>query len=770
MYMKKRILSTHLNDTLYSMKRKSFVFCSIVALLLNGASYAQTMYPYQDRSVSVGKRVDDLIGRMTLEEKVNQLRSELLFLQNYNRRNFNIGHVRNIAHFMHTDAGKPATAQACAEAINADTRKSLDMSKWKIPVLQHGEALHGAQWGNATCFPQSIGMAATFDDDLYFRVGQVVAKELRAVGVRQVYAPVINISRDPRWGRTEESYGEDVYLTSRMGLAYTKALEQGGVIATPKHYVDNYGDGGHDSYSSNNSWRVLRETFLEPFRVCVEEGGARSIMASYTSVDGTPSSSSQVLLNDILRGEWEFKGFVVSDYNGVKGVYSAHKVAKDYPEAQALCFESGLDVELANGYPNLLKLVEKGRISEKQIDESVRRVLKCKFELGLFDEPYVDAAKANLIVRCDEHKKIAMDAALKSITLLKNQENLLPLSDKTIKRIGIFGPAADVLSLGDYSGPYGGWKGDGTINPYQAIVNRLSNKAEVILHQPGQDVGELARRCDVVIFFGAISEGEGGDRSLMALPSRKMKAAQSLEHAAIIEGTEGTDINVDQEKMINDLAASGTKTIVVLQNGSPIDIRNWVDKADALLEAWYPGEEGGMAIACVLFGDINPGGRLPITWPRHAGQIPIYYSIKPSGRGYDYNDDDGKPMFPFGYGLSYTTFEYSNLVLPSEVKKDSTAEVKFTLKNTGKVKGDEVVQLYLHDDLATIVRPIRELKAFKRVTLEPGESRQVVLTLPYRSFGLWNKDLKFVVEPGEFKIYLGKNAADTQIKGVLNVL
>jgi beta-glucosidase len=743
-----------------------FVFITYPSFI----SFSQKEYLYKNPKLSVEERATDLISRMTLEEKVYQLRSQLLFLPDYKKRDFRIGHVRNIGHFLHQNSSESVSARECAIGINEDTRKSIAANRWGIPVLQNGEALHGAQWGNATCFPQSIAMAATFDDSLYFNVGKVVAEELRAVGVRQVFAPVINISRDPRWGRTEETYGEDVYLTSRMGVAYVKALEQGGVIATLKHYVDNYGEGGHDSYASDNSWRTLRETFLEPFRVCVEEGHARSIMASYNSIDGTPCSSNAVLLNNILRNEWKFKGFVVSDYGGVKGVYSVHKVAEDYAEAQAQCFEAGLDVELSNGYPNLLELVKNGRISEKQINESLHRVLTSKFELGLFESPYADAEKANQIVRCNEHKNLALDAARKAMTLLKNTNNLLPLSDKTIKKIGVFGPAANVLSMGDYSGPYGGWKGEGAVNPYQALVKRLEGKAKVILHQPGQDVTELAKTCDVVVFFGAIKEGEGHDRSLLALPSQPMKKAESLDHANIIKGAEDLYINVDQEKMIADLAGSGTKTVVVLQNGSPIDIRNWVDKVDALLEAWYPGEQGGTAIAEVLFGDINPGGHLPVSWPRHAGQLPIYYSIKPSGRGYDYNDDDGKPMFPFGFGLSYTTFEYTGLMLPDRVEKDSTAEVKFNITNTGKIKGDAVVQLYIHDELASLVRPLKELKAFRRVTLEPGESRQIVLRLPYRSFGFWNKEMKFGVESGIYKIYIADDAVNSKLEGNMNVL
>jgi beta-glucosidase len=720
-----------------------------------------------DAKLPVDKRVNDLISKMSIEEKVEQLQSQMLFMKDYPaQRNYKVGNTRNIAHFMHTGKNGSVSPSQCAEAINKDTRQSIEANRWGIPVLQHGEALHGAQWGNATCFPQSIGMAAGFDADFYYQTGLVVAKELRAVGVRQILSPVVNIVRDPRWGRAEETYGEDVFLSSQMGVALTKAVEQNGIIATPKHFVDNYGDGGHDSYASNMSWRTLREVFLEPFRACFEEGGARSVMASYNSIDGVPCSNNEVLLNDILRKEWGFKGFVVSDYGGVGGVWRAHKMARDYSEAQAMCLTAGMDVDLPNGYGNLLSLVQSGQVSETTLNTALRRVLTCKFELGLFDEPYVDAKKADKIVRCPEHKALALEAARRVMTLLKNDNQTLPLSDKKVKRIGVFGPAADVLSLGDYSGPYGdGWKADDVATPFQALKKRLAGKAEVVLHKAGTDIATLAKTCDAVIFFASTQEGEGRDRSHLTLPKSTLKISESLEHAQIVDTGEKQTFEMDQEKAINELGESGVKTIVVLQNGSVIDMRNWMDRADAILEAWYPGEQGGTAIAETLFGDNNPGGRLPVSWVRHAGQIPLYYYIKPSGRGYRYLDDDGKPLYPFGYGLSYTTFEYSNLTVPEKVNVNGDTKVLVTVKNTGSCKGDEVVQLYLHDELASVVRPLKELKAFKRVTLEPGESKQVELILPYRSFGLWNKDLKFVVEPGSFEIMIGKDAENILLQG-----
>jgi beta-glucosidase len=708
---------------------------------------------------------------MTLEEKVWQVESQLTFMPEYkSKRIWEVGHFRNIAHFMHSDADGQASTIECAEAINADQKKSIAASRLGIPVTMHGEALHNAMWGITTIFPQSIAMAATFDNEFYYLCGQAAARETRAVGVRQVYAPVVNISRDPRWGRTEEGYGEDPFLNARMGVAWTKALEENGVVASPKHYVDNYGDGGHDSYASGMSWRTLREVFLEPFRACIEEGGARSLMAAYNAVDGVPASCNKKLLTDILRDEWGFKGYVVSDYNGMPGVASSHHVAASLEEAQALCFEAGLDVGTGFGrdcsYSKLLELVKKGRITEAQLDRSVRRVLTVKFELGLFDNPYVDPKEADKIVNCKAHKDLTLEAGRKVMTLLKNKDKALPLSDSKVKRIGLFGPAAAEYSFGDYATPYGVPYNTikGSVNPYDGLKQRLAGKAEVMLHDGKSEVATLARSCDAVIFFASIQEGEGQDRSHLTLPKRTMKAPESLDNAAIVDASVSKTFALDQEKMIAELAATGVKTIVVLQNGSYIDIHNWVDKVDAVLEAWYAGEKGGIAIAETLFGDNNPGGRLPFTWARHAGQVPIYYYIKPSGRGYGYLDDNGKPLYPFGYGLSYTTFEYSNLVVPQTVTKNGETKVLVTVKNTGAVRGDEVVQLYLHDEVASVSRPFKELKAMKRVTLEPGESRQVELTLPYRSFGLWDKDLKFVYEPGVFDVIIAKDAENEIFK------
>ena len=713
---------------------------------------------FRDASLPVEKRVRDLMKRMSVEEKVDQISAQLLFMEEfYDRRDYRKGHIRNVGHFM-PGAGPRETA----EAINEDTRRSMEASRWGIPVLQHGEALHGAQWGDATCFPQSIAMAATFDADLYYRVGQVVARELRAVGVRQVYAPVVNITRDQRWGRGQESYGEDVLLNSRMGVAYVKALEEGGVVATPKHFVDNYAEGGHDSFASVTSWRELREVYLEPFRACVQEGGARGIMSAYNSVDGIPASCNNRLLNDILKKEWGFRGIVVSDYGAVDIVSKAHRMAQTEDEALAMCLAGGLDLQLHNTSAGLLSKVQDGSIPMPVLDEAVRRVLTLKFELGLFDHPFVEADRADESVRTPEHRELAYESAVKAMTLLKN-DGILPL--KGTGRIGVFGPAADELNLGDYSGGYGGWNGEGAITPYEGL--KAAYGGEVVLSR-GQEVASVARGCDVLLFFPSITEEEGSDRSSFALPSATMNVRRE-EGGVIIGAQQKNHVRIDQEKMVRELIATGKPVVVVLHNGAVIDISDWVDGAAAVLEAWYSGEQGGRAVADVLTGARNPGGRLPFSWVRNIGQNPYYYSIKPSGRGYGYVENDGSPLYPFGYGLSYTSFAYSGFEVPETLEEGRSLKVKVTVTNTGSVAGDEVVQLYLRDELASVVRPMKELAAFQRVSLEPGQSRDVELEVPYRRFSLWDENMVQRVEEGWFELWLGKNADERIAVGRVKV-
>ena len=727
-------------------------FWILLSLLFLGCTTShREKYPYQNPDLPVEKRVSDLLKRMSVEDKVNQISAQLLFMDEFfDQRDYSVGHIRNVGHFL-PDGGFPNNPAEVARHINEDTQRSIQANPWGIPVLQHGEALHGAQWGNATCFPQSIAMAATFDDELYYRVGQVVAKELRAVGVRQVYAPVINITRDQRWGRGQESYGEDVLMNSRMGVAYVKALQEGGIVATPKHFVDNYGEGGHDSFAPLHSWREMREVYLEPFRACVQEGGARGIMSAYNSIDGIPCSANARLLTDILKKEWDFKGIVVSDYGAVEIIHNNHFMAASHDDALAMSLEAGMDLELANTSTGLLKLVKGGKVSRETLDEAVSRVLRIKFELGLFDNPLVDPEQAEEEVRSPEHRELAYESAVKSMTLLRNN-GILPL--KGVRRIGLYGPAADVVTLGDYSGGRGGWKGEGAISPYEGLKNAFDGQ---VLLNPDP------RTCDVLLFFPSITEEEGQDRSSFRLPSAHVVQRETT-HAVIIGDQQESLVTVDQEKMVRDLIATGKPVVVVLHNGAVIEMTDWVDGTAAVLDAWYPGEQGGRAIADVLTGKRNPGGRLPFSWVRTIGQNPYYYSIKPSGRGYGYVENDGRPLYPFGYGLSYTSFEYSAFQLPSQLKAGESLRVKVTVTNTGPVEGDEVVQLYAHDELACVARPLKELIAFKRITLSPGESREVELEVPYRQFALWDTHMVHRVEEGWFEVWLGRNA-DEKVTG-----
>lgn len=715
------------------------------------------MTPIDKKTAS--QKAAELLKKMTTEEKVDQLRSQLTFMPQYGERDYQVGHFRNIAHFMHHGKEAVVTPSECAAAINEDTRKSIEASPHGIPVLQDGEALHGAQWGNATCFPQAIGFAATFDPELISQIGVAVAKELRAVGVRQVFAPVINIARDCRWGRTEETYGEDTCLTSKIAVAYVKSLEENGIVTTPKHFVDNFADGGRDSNESHSSWRTLREVYLEPFRACVQEGGSRSIMTAYNLLDGVPCSASHKLLTQILREQWEFEGFVVSDYCAVNGIYSQHLMAETYAEAQAMALDAGLDVELHTGYQDILAMVKTGRISEEVLNQAVLRVLTVKYELGLFEEPFVDAKAADAVVRCPQHIALALEAARKAMVLLKNENHALPLQKKDYKTIGLFGPGANRVNVGGYSGPYGGWKNSDALTPLQALTQFMGNQAQVVCFEGDEDIETKAKGCDIALFFSATMEGEGTDRSSLKLPFQKVARQQSTEHAAIIGEKTFDDLVVNQEKIIYALLDSGTKTVLILLNGAPIDMEGWGDRAEAILETWYPGEQGSTAICETLFGLSNPGGKLPITFPKSIGQLPLYYNYKPSGRAYHYIENDGMPRYAFGYGLSYTTFEFSDFSIDYSHQSEPKATVSVSVTNTGTVKGDEVVQLYIQGRNCTVARPLKELKAFRRITLQPGETQRVVLTLEGRDFGYWNRELVFEIGHADYEIMLG-NASD----------
>ena len=716
-----------------------------------------------EKTLSPEERAKILLSQMTITEKIDQLRSQLSLEAPNPERDYTVGHVRTVGHFMHKHGNvKPSET---ATAINHDTEQSMKASRFGIPILQNCEALHGVQWCSGTCYPQAIGLAAMFDPDMVEKVASAVSEELRAGGIRQVFAPVVNVVRDCRWGRTEESYGEDVKLVSDTGCAYVRGLEKNNVIATPKHFVDNYSDGGRDSNESHSSWRELREVYLEPFRSCFIEGGARSTMLAYNSVDGVPCSMSKMLMQNILREEWGFKGFTVSDYCGVDGVYSAHQVARNLTEAQALCLKAGLDVDLPNGSSKLHEALKTGLITEEDIDRAVGRVLKTKFELGLFDNPFVDVKKADEIVHSPAHVALARESARKCMVLLKN-EGLLPLTHNSYKRIGVFGPSANTINVGGYSGPYGGWKGEAK-TPYEALCEQYKDTSEVVLCTSDDKSSSIADTCDLLLYFTATLEGEGADRSNLLLPGHKVKQQISEGGALIVEEKE-EEIVTDQEMMLEMLSKKDIPLCVIMINGAPVDVSGWEKGADAILEAWYPGEQGAEAIVETLTGKNNPGGRLPITFPKCIGQVPLFYARKPTGRGFRYVENDGEPQWCFGFGMSYTTFEWSDFRIKHS--GGATLDVTLTVKNTGTYDGDEVVQLYLSQTLCDVVRPMKEMKAYQRVHLSSGGSTTVSFKLNEHAFSYYNQMMEFGLHSSHNRIVLGANSKDEKFSFEFDIM
>ena len=705
------------------------------------------------------ERAISLLIELSVEEKLYQLSGEMMFEveEDYEeKRNPMHGTYRNPGHFLHASLGRTARPSEVAARINRDVKLSIEAQPHKIPPIEHGEALHGAQWGMATVFPQPISMASTFDDEIVEQIADAIGKECAAVGVRQALSPVVNIVRDCRWGRTIETYGEDVLLNCNMGVAMCKGLEQNGVVATPKHFVDNYSYGGRDSNASDMSERILREVYLKPFEKCIKEGGAQSVMAAYNSWDGIPCSCNKTLLTDILRKEWGFSGFVVSDYCGMQGVAGSHYYATEEWEAQAKCVQAGLEVNLPFGsYEMLKKAYDEGLLSDEVIDEAVLRVLTVKFRIGLFDNPYVDEKKADEIVRCEAHKQISLQAARESIVLLKN-EGTLPLKKETLKKIAVFGASANILPVGhNYTGPYKvGFRADDVDTPLEYLKKYLGEQTEVIFATDDK-IEEIASECDVALYFTTVVEGEGMDRSELKLPSYT-SVAQEDENALIVDKRE-VKVTVNQEESIQKMVATNKNSVVILLNGSPVDMTNWMNGCSAILEAWYPGEQGAQAICEILFGEFSPSAKLPISIPKNVGQLPLFYAYKPSGRGYGYNENDGKPLYPFGYGLSFTKFDLINFGY--EIR-DNKVDVHFDIENIGDYDGAEVVQIYLGAKHCEVVMPVKELKAYKRIDLNKKEKKHITIEVPTEAFFYYDQKLVYGMHNGDYEIMIATSSED----------
>ncbi len=719
------------------------------------------MEDYKNRNLPYEERARDLLSKLSLEEKIYEVCSDMIReTDGSDLRDFKRGHARSSSHFIHWDFEKqelrPKTATEALQSNNADVERSIKESSHQIPVLLHEEALHGAQWGMATCFPQPIALASSFNDELVSQVADVIGKETRAAGIRQVLAPVVNICRDSRWGRTMETFGEDVLLNCNFGVAMCKGFESNGVIATPKHFVDNYGAGGRDSNESHSSERALREVYYKPFERCIKDGGAKSIMTSYNSLDGMPCACNGYLLNDVLRNEWGFDGFVVCDYGGTDGIFLRHKLVKKSYQALGYAMENGHDVTLPRCEPSEVKqALDEGYLTEETLNQSVLRVLKQKFRLGLMDEPYTCPQNIEALVRNDDAKKLAYKAAKESLILLKN-DNVLPISAENVRKIAVFGQAANVLPIGiNYSGPFGGWYAEDALSPLQALQNYYGKKVEIIFGEESQ-AEELAKNCDMAIYFTSVVEGEGMDRCDIKLPNVTVKKQEN--EGGIIVDKRTVSIKENQELTIQKLAKNNPRTVVVLLNGAPIDMSAWIDGVGAVIEAWYPGEQGGIAIADLLFGQFSPSGKLPITIPRSVGQLPLYYSYKPSGRGYGYNENDGSPLYPFGYGLSYTKFEIVSCALRVD---GDTLRVVGEIKNVGDMDGAEVLQVYISGKNCYIARPVRELKGYKKIEIPKGKTLPFDIALDKESFYFYNHSMQYDVHDCDYTISLATSAQNT---------
>ncbi len=878
---------------------------SFLMVMVSMAGQAQ---PYKNPNLPVDDRVKDLLARMTPEEKFWQLfmipgdisgDREKFKTGIFGFQVSTVGNTGDAAQQLLTyHAG--TNASETAKKINDMQRFFLEESRLGIPIIPFDEALHGLVREGATAFPQAIALAATWNTDLMHQVAGAIARESKTRGIRQILSPVVNLANDVRWGRTEETYGEDPYLASQMGVAFVSAFEQMGVITTPKHFVANVGDGGRDSYPIHFSERFMRETHLPPFEATVRAGGARSIMTAYNSYNGTPSTANDWLLNKVLKEEWGFNGFVISDAGGTGGANVLHMTASDYPDATAKSMEGGLDVIFQTSLDHFKLFAPPfldGTIPQAVTDKAVARVLKLKFDLGLFEDPYVDPGEATTWNGHADHRSLAREAALQSIVLLRNEDQVLPLS-KSMGTLAVIGPDADAARLGGYSGP-----GINKVSILEGIKNKVGRSMQVNFAKGcGLDqayystvpAGALSCRVNGqtqsglsgAYFNNVTWDGEpvftridrridfrwtlfGPDPDKMTYDfysvrwTGKLKSPESGTFNIGIDGNDGYRLYLDgkllidkmikrsrettlarfnfekdreydlriefyepvgnawfrlvwdvginkgdeemeeavrlaagsnaavlvvgieegefqdrallglpgrQEELIKRVSATGTPVVVLLVGGSPVTMTNWMKDVPGIMSVWYPGDEGGNAVADVLFGDYNPAGRTPVTWPVHEGQLPLVYNHKPTGRGDDYINLTGQPQFPFGFGLSYSTFNYQGIHLQSqEISAHDTTTVTVKVTNTGKFPGDEVVQLYIRDELSSVARPVIEMKGFQRIHLQPGETKQVSFTITPEMLSMLDKTLSKIVEPGDFRIMIGASSKDIRQKIMLKV-
>ncbi len=763
---------------------------------------------YKNPAMPATRRVKDLLSRMTLEEKAAQMMciwqektTKLLDATgNFDlkkaraafKKSHGLGQVGrpSDAGSVPSDAGVGKNARETAELANAIQKFFIEHSRLGIPVMFHEECLHGHAAIGATSFPQPIGLGATFNPDLVEKLFTMTAEEARVRGTHQALTPVVDVARDARWGRVEETYGEDPFLNTQLGIAAVRGFQGDAefkdkkrVIATLKHFAAHgQPESGQNCAPVNVSERVLRETFLHPFKDAIQHGGAISVMASYNEIDGVPSHASKWLLRDVLRKEWGFKGFVVSDYYAIWELHHrpdthGHFVAKDKRQACELAVKAGVNIEFPEPdcYLHLVELTRKKVLKESQLDELVAPMLFWKFKMGLFDDPYVDPDEAARVVGCDANRRLALQAARETITLLKNENNLAPLNPEKLKTIAVIGPNVHRSLLGGYSGVpkhnvtvLDGIKakvGDRVKVLHsvgcQITVGGSWNQDEVVASDPVADRRQIAEAVEVAMQADVIVLAIGGNE-------QTSREAWNLKHMG-----DRTDLDLvgRQNELVQAMLATGKPVVVLLFNGRPLAINYVAENVPVIFECWYLGQETGHAVADVLFGDFNPGGKLPISFPRSAGHLPVFYNYKPSARrGYLFADVS--PLFPFGYGLSYTSFEIKNIRLAKKkIRRAESTRASVDVTNTGKRAGTETVQLYIRDLVSSVTRPIKELKGFQKVLLQPGETQTVTLEITPDLLAFYDVRLKYVVEPGEFEIMVGNSSRDHDLrKAVLTVI
>lgn len=755
--------------------------------------------PYKNPDIPILSRVEDLLSRMNLDEKIAQLGSiwsyELLDDQgNFSNEMAEALLKNGIGQITRPGGATNLSAKEVAKLVNQIQRYLIEQTRLGIPAIMHEECLSGYMGLGATNFPQPIAMASTWDPELIEKMTSTIRNDMRNMGIHQGLAPVLDVVRDPRWGRTEESFGESAYLVAKMGVSYIKGLQgediKNGVIATAKHFV-GYGAsaGGRNWAPSNIPPREIREIFMLPFEAAVKEAKVLSIMNSYSEIDGIPCASSKELFTDTLRKHWGFNGIVVSDYFAIDMLREYHRLAKDKKEAAKYALQAGIDIELPkiDCYTTLKELVEQGFISESTIDQATSRVLQIKFMLGLFDKPYIDVEKIEL----KKHYSIATEIARKSIVLLKN-DGILPLK-KDVK-IALIGPNASEVRnlLGDYA--------------YLAHIKVLLDSAnqttfntpkfnlknvEKVVNENIKKIPSIldSMKAEGIVFTYAVG-CEVSDSSIEGF-SEALHTVENADIAVVVvgdksgltkdctsgESRDSANLKLPgvQEELILEIAKLGKPIVLVLMTGRPYSLKNIVNKVNAIIEMWLPGEVGGKALVDVLFGKVNPGGKLPISFPRSAGQIPVHHDVKPSGgRSHwhkDYVDESVEPLFSFGHGLSYTKFEFSNLVIePQKVPSAGQVTIKIDVKNSGEIEGDEVVQLYLTREHASVTRPLKELKGFKRITLKPRESKTIIFKTHTDVLAYYDRDMKLVVEPGVFKVMIGSSSDDVRCSGEFEII